>query len=266
VPLREPRAPAGGAEPSDSSSARPGSASSAPGAAAIVSVAGAVPPGALGVEAGGEHLLLLPERVAFWPRTRTLLVADAHLGKAAAFRCGGIPVPSGTTDVNLERLTQLVFACDATRIVFLGDLVHSKAARQAVGTSFAAWRQRHAGVDIVLVRGNHDARAGDIDAAWNVRVVSDPLIEDGLALCHAPRPVAGAFALAGHLHPSAMLTGRGRDRLRVPCFWFAATQAVLPAFGAFTGTADIAAATGDRVFVVAGSRVVALEASSEVER
>ena len=32
----------------------------------------------------GETLLLLAERVAYWERTRTLLVADPHFGKAAA--------------------------------------------------------------------------------------------------------------------------------------------------------------------------------------
>mgnify|MGYP000930301407 CR=1 FL=1 len=34
----------------------------------------------------GESLALLPERAAFWGRTRTLFVADFHLGKAASFR------------------------------------------------------------------------------------------------------------------------------------------------------------------------------------
>ena len=48
------------------------------------------PPGALETEAGGERLWLLPDRAAYWPRTETLLVADAHLGKAAAFRREGV--------------------------------------------------------------------------------------------------------------------------------------------------------------------------------
>ncbi|NUR18637.1 MAG: DEAD/DEAH box helicase, partial [Gemmatimonadaceae bacterium] len=52
----------------------------------------------------GEELVLLPERAAYWPARTTLLVADAHFGKAATFRAAAIPVPAGTTDATLGRL------------------------------------------------------------------------------------------------------------------------------------------------------------------
>jgi DNA ligase-associated metallophosphoesterase len=214
------------------------------------------PDGALEVDAGNERLWLLPERAAWWPRLRTLLVADAHLGKAAAFRRAGVPVPSGTTDANLARLSALIGRCEAHRVVFLGDLVHNGAARRAASAAFVRWRAAHPAVDVVLVRGNHDARAGAIDADWNVETVTDPLVEHGLALCHAPRAIAGAYAIAGHMHPAASLHGRGGEHLRLPCFWFTPDYAVLPAFGAFTGNADICATAGDRVYVAAGTRIV----------
>ena len=60
--------------------------------------------GALQIEAAGQALWLLPQCAVFWPQMHTLLVADAHLGKAAAFRSGGIPVPRGTTNENLALL------------------------------------------------------------------------------------------------------------------------------------------------------------------
>src|SRR5262249_50769057 len=44
------------------------------------------------VEIAGERVTLLAERAAYWQRTRTLLVADTHFGKAATFRAAGIPV------------------------------------------------------------------------------------------------------------------------------------------------------------------------------
>jgi metallophosphoesterase superfamily enzyme len=40
---------------------------------------------------GGEQLVLWPQKALSWPRTRTLLVADAHFGKDAHFRVSGIP-------------------------------------------------------------------------------------------------------------------------------------------------------------------------------
>jgi hypothetical protein len=45
-------------------------------------------------------------------------------------------------------------------------------------------------------------------------------------------------------------------RERLPCFWFARGYGVLPAFGEFTGLADIAAEPGDRVVAVAEGSLV----------
>jgi DNA ligase-associated metallophosphoesterase len=216
------------------------------------------PEGAVEVLAGDETLWLLPGRAAFWARASTLLVADAHLGKAAAFRRGGIPVPQGTTESNLSRLSALMATCAAERIVFLGDLVHDGTARRAASNAFVRWRGRHRELDVMLVRGNHDRRAGDPAPPWRIQMVQEPAIEGTLALCHTPREVAGCYALAGHIHPGLRLSGPGRERLRLPCFWFTRMHAVLPAFGDFTGLADVVPNTGDRVFVDTGSAVIPL--------
>jgi metallophosphoesterase superfamily enzyme len=121
----------------------------------------------------------------------------------------------------------------------------------------ARWRERHASLALTLVRGNHDGHAGDPPADWGVSCVDGPLLLDpgGLALAHHPEPVPGRYVVAGHLHPAAVVGGRGHDRLRLPCFHFGATVGVLPAFGAFTGMHVMPRAPGDRVFVVAGDAV-----------
>lgn len=213
------------------------------------------------VEVGGHTLHLLPQKAAWWPAERTLLVADAHLGKAVSFRRLGVPVPPGTTTETLDRLGALIEDLDATRVIFLGDLLHSvRAHAPATLAAFGRWRERHADVDLVLVRGNHDDRAGDPPAALGVRCVDEPLqwpAAPGLALCHHPAPRAGRYVLAGHGHPCTAV-GRGIDRLRLPCFHFGAAVGVLPAFGAFTGMHPIERAAGDRVFVVADNGVHAL--------
>jgi metallophosphoesterase superfamily enzyme len=53
---------------------------------------------------GDTVLWLLADRALYWPERRWLCVADAHFGKAAAFRALGQPVPRGTTANNLARL------------------------------------------------------------------------------------------------------------------------------------------------------------------
>jgi DNA ligase-associated metallophosphoesterase len=210
------------------------------------------------IEAAGEVLWLLPQCAVFWPRMHALLIADAHLGKAAAFRNGGIPVPSGTTGDNLTSFDRLVGDCGAKQLVFLGDLVHSAAAGRATSAAFTEWRVRNAALDIVLVRGNHDRRAGAVPAEWRVTTVEEPYAAGPFALCHAPAEIQGSYAIAGHTHPCVNLHGRGREHLRLPCFWFRRTYAVLPAFGAFTGMADVEPDESDRVFVVADDRVLAV--------
>jgi DNA ligase-associated metallophosphoesterase len=209
------------------------------------------------VEIAGERLLLLPERAAFWERASTLLVADAHWGKAAAFRAGGIAVPGGTTAGGLARLTGALERTGARRLVFLGDLLHARDGR-APATLAAAreWRERHAAVEMLLVRGNHDRGAGDPPRELGIACVDPPLPEPPFVLAHHPEPAAGGYVLAGHLHPGVRLAGAGRQRERLPCFWLGADVGVLPAFGDFTGLADVRPAPGDRVFVVAGSEVV----------
>lgn len=212
--------------------------------------------GAVEIELARERLWLLPERAAYWPRLKTLLIADAHLGKAAAFRHAGVPVPSGTTDENLQRLTTLIETLDTERVVFLGDMLHSRVARVSSAEAFIRWRAHHAAVEMILVRGNHDRHAGDPPCEWQVECVDDPMIVDDIALCHMPRAVEGTYAIAGHTHPAATLTGHAREHVRLPCFLFTQTYAILPAFGPFTGMADVEAGKGDRLYVVAGDRVL----------
>jgi uncharacterized protein len=204
---------------------------------------------------GGATLRLLPERAALLTDHATLLVADAHIGKAVSFRRLGVPVPHGTTGETLARLSTLIDGTGARRVVFLGDLLHSaRYSVPALLTAVRLWRQQHAAVELTLVRGNHDRHAGDPPADWGIETLAGPLRVDGVALAHHPKPSPGAYVLAGHTHPAVRLGG-AIDSLRLPCFHFGAAVGVLPAFGAFTGMHVVHPAQGDRVFVVAGDCV-----------
>ncbi len=211
----------------------------------------------------GQTLHLLPERAVFWAEERMLLVADAHFGKAATFRAHGVPVPHGTTADNLERLDALIARWRVENIVFLGDFLH---AREAQGTrtvdAIAAWRARHGGVTMTLVRGNHDARAGDPPSRLGIDVVDESWTIGPFSMRHHPTACEHGYVLAGHLHPGYRLVGRAGDGLRLPCFWFGdeagSRVGVLPAFGAFTGTWIVDALPDDRVFVVAPDAVHAV--------
>ena len=206
--------------------------------------------------AAGRPVTLLADKAAFLAASRTLLVADAHIGKAVSFRALGVPVPRGTTSETLQALSALIRTWRARRVVFLGDFLHSaRSHAPATLGAVARWRREHAALELVLVRGNHDSRAGDPPSYLGMRVVDEPFELDGFALCHHPRPRPGAYVLAGHLHPCVSLGGRSFDHLRLPCFWLGDDAGVLPAFGAFTGMHPIRAGATDRVFAIADGAV-----------
>jgi len=215
--------------------------------------------GAFTITLAGEPLWLCPDHTAWHATSRTLFVADLHLGKAATYRALGQPVPSGTTADNLRRLDEAVRARDAATIVFLGDFLHARPARQASVTEpVRRWRTAHAARRCVLVRGNHDARAGDPPPELAIEVVDEPWPVDGVAAlrgCHHPQQVAGAGVLAGHWHPAVSLSGPARDRARLPCFCRIGELLVLPSFGAFTGMSPRRPPAGATCFPVGAGRV-----------
>ncbi|MBS0453214.1 MAG: ligase-associated DNA damage response endonuclease PdeM [Proteobacteria bacterium] len=215
--------------------------------------------GACEVRWAGERLLLLPERALCWPAAGVLFVADLHLGKAATFRALGQPVPGGTTAQNLGRLDALLAAHAVRHLVLLGDFLHAAQARTpALLSALDDWRARHGDLACTLVRGNHDSRAGDPPSSLGIDIVTEPWLIGPFACCHHPQPHATHFVLAGHLHPVCGLHGSGRDSMRLPCFVQEGAQAVLPAFGEFTGGWFVQGAGGRRFYAVGGDAVWAL--------
>ncbi|MDQ6613050.1 MAG: ligase-associated DNA damage response endonuclease PdeM [Gemmatimonadota bacterium] len=209
-------------------------------------------------EVAGESVELLSHRALFIPRYSTLVVADLHWGKSATFRARGVPLPAGVTQHDLDRLTEVLRKTAARRLIIVGDLLHAKAGRTA-GTfqTIEHWREYHRELEVVLVRGNHDTRAGDPPAEWNILCVDGPLLVGGFALQHHPGQHDTHYVLAGHLHPHATVRGPARQALRLPCFAFGKRGAILPAFTSFTGGGAYEPVVGDRLFVIADGDVIA---------
>lgn len=208
------------------------------------------------VTLAGESLWLLAEKAIYWPAQRCLLIADAHFGKAAAYRSLGQPVPRGTTASNLRVLEGLLAKLDCERLIFLGDFLHGPGSQvEATLAPLRAWRQRHPALRVTLIRGNHDQRSGDPPADLGIEVVDEPLSLGPFALCHDPVPRPGQHVLAGHVHPVYRLQGKGRQSLRLACFQLGPEVSLLPAFGAFTGGHRIAPMPDSRIYVVGEQRV-----------
>lgn len=218
--------------------------------------------GGHGIDVAGTEVVLLPERAIWIPSLSALVVADLHWGKAAAFRAAHVPVPMGTTSSDLARLSSALDATKAHSLIVLGDLLHAKAGRHdETFRTIAEWRSKHASVSITLVRGNHDAHAGDPPAELGVSCVNAPLRFGPFVGVHEPEPWPDGYVLSGHLHPCISMYGRGKQSARLPAFVFGPKVGVLPAFSSFTGTGMYERDPQDRLYAIAGDEVIPMTES-----
>lgn len=221
-------------------------------------------PNSASITVRGERLALLPQRAVWWPARHTLIVADVHLGKSETYRALGVPIPAGIGEEALARLISACAACEAKRLVILGDLVHSAAGLTPAVRSAMATARTRLPSEVLLVRGNHDLPADRLPAEWSLTVVGEPLRDGPLAFLHHPAGVRDHYALAGHLHPTFTLTS-AHDALRLPCFHFGPRIGVLPAFSAFTRGVPMTLEPGDSVHVVAEGEVLAVGTDSTTQ-
>jgi DNA ligase-associated metallophosphoesterase len=122
---------------------------------------------------------------------------------------------------------------DPRMVIALGDSFHDRTAHDRLSaadrSSIAALQ---AGRDWIWISGNHDpALPSDLGG-----VVASEVAIGGIAFRHEPTGAAGE--IAGHLHPKARVSARGRSMER-RCFACDGERAVMPAFGAYTGGLNI---------------------------
>lgn len=212
----------------------------------------------------GEQLELYADRALYWRRCATLVVADTHFGKDAAFRRSGIPIPVDTMEDDLRRLGRLVGATKASRVLVLGDFFHARPTPdEPFADSLAAWLDRRPGLRLSVVPGNHDLHGGAGTLGDLVEWLPDGVVESPFVFRHEPSADPRGYVLAGHLHPVMRLRGAARDRFRLPVLWLGADYGVLPSFGGFTGGAVIEPRPGDRVWALAPDAVVEVSPVAE---
>ncbi len=172
---------------------------------------------------------------ALWcARSATLVVADLHFEKGSARAARGVHLPPYDTRATLKALALAMARYRPHRLIALGDSFHDCGGPARLDADdLAAIRALSDAVEVLWVTGNHDP---EIPAFVGGRVVSEVAVGD-LVFRHEPQPGVHA-EVAGHLHPVAAVTSRGR-RLRRRCFVSDGRRIVLPAFGAYTGGLNV---------------------------
>jgi DNA ligase-associated metallophosphoesterase len=184
----------------------------------------------------GDALVAATPEGALWiAEAKTLVVSDLHLEKGSAFAVRGQMLPPHDTHAALMKLAALTERLNPDIVISLGDSFHDGG-----GPARMAARDRDllqsmiARCDWIWVEGNHDGRSPETLGG----AVRDSLHVGALVLRHEPSCAAAPGEIAGHLHPRARVSGRGRS-VRRRCFATDGARLVMPAFGAFTGGLNI---------------------------
>lgn len=225
------------------------------------------------------RLTLGPGRVGhasgalYLEETRTLMVADAHLGYGWAQRRRGQMGP--VTDGGIgERLLAVVREFRPGEILFLGDTVHapkpSPAERELIE---GVLRQLMQEARVMVVEGNHDRAFRRDFGHLEISVARDWRAGEVLGLhgdrLHVELPEAGHYLL-GHLHPAIVLEDDAGVKRRAPAFLVGERATLLPAFSPFAAGFDVGRGElptevksllgRHEVYVVTGKRIAKLPA------
>lgn len=181
-----------------------------------------------------QVLELTNQRVIHWKAQESLILSDLHIGKSGHFQKSGIPIPSSVLDDDLARLKQLILHFKAKTLIIVGDLFHAEYNKDL--DQFKTWLSNFNELNLKLIKGNHDRLKQSIYDQFKIEV-HQPSLEIGcVKFVHdSIKPTENCFTISGHLHPGVSIRGKGRQRIKLPCFQVTNNQLILPAFSLFTG-------------------------------
>jgi DNA ligase-associated metallophosphoesterase len=191
------------------------------------------------VAVAGAAFLADPAGALYWPEQGLLAVADLHLEKGSSFAARGVLLPPYDTAATLGRLARLVAHYAPRLVVALGDSFHDRDGPERIAEADrATLRALQRGREWIWIAGNHDPEpAVGIGGSF-----CEVLACDSVVFRHAPQvsDLDGECdgEIAGHLHPVARVSQRGRTTSR-RCFAGDGRRLVMPAFGAFTGGLNV---------------------------
>jgi DNA ligase-associated metallophosphoesterase len=171
----------------------------------------------------------------YWEAEDTLLVADLHMEKGAAFAALGMLLPPYDTRSTLARLRKIIKRIDPGRVVSLGDSFHrSECADHMVADDLALLTKLQQGREWYWICGNHDPHLPECVGG----TVCETLTISGVTLRHEPSETNSGPEIVGHLHPVARIARRGMV-VRRRCFATDGNRLVMPAFGAYAGGLNV---------------------------
>ncbi|MEM6884274.1 MAG: ligase-associated DNA damage response endonuclease PdeM [Verrucomicrobiota bacterium] len=181
-----------------------------------------------------QQFFALPSGGLWLPESKTLVVADLHLGKGQSFARQGNLLPPYDDRATLLQLTSDIGQYQPERVWLLGDSFHRSDSPETVEED--VWEQIQqlaSGREWVWLTGNHDAKSFEASSKSFPGKVRPELEESRIRYTHEPLPHESPNVF-GHYHPKVRVQLRGR-RLSGKCFLLSAQRLLCPAYGAYAG-------------------------------
>ncbi len=199
-----------------------------------------------------NNFWLSPQRTVFWDEERLLIISDLHFGKSGHFRKSGIAVPQNVYKGDMQRLMAEIQYFNPAKIVVVGDMFHSSANKEL--DLFLRWRESIT-AEIILIKGNHDILKKEWYISAGIEVHEECWQHKNIGFTHDQACIdqlkqGTDYIFTGHIHPGIELRGFARQSVKLPCFFFCAGYAVLPAFSVFTGLAIMQPCKEDSVYAI----------------
>jgi DNA ligase-associated metallophosphoesterase len=215
-----------------------------------------------------QEFWLTTDRTMFWAEEKALIVSDLHFGKTGHFRKSGIAVPASVYKEDLQRLIVQIQYFQPAELIIVGDMFHSHANKEL--ELFLKWRSDLSGINIRLIRGNHDILKDDWYENAGIQLSQQTLSRHHFHFVHDISDHLNrketmmekknvSYCFSGHIHPGIRIQGSGKQSLCFPCFYFGKKFAVLPAFSRFTGVAMINPEAGEQVFAIVNQELIRLQ-------
>lgn len=188
--------------------------------------------------------------VVYVKRLNSVILSDVHIGYEEEMASKGIFIPKIQKKRFLTTVNRAIEIFKTNQVIINGDLKHSfskltKQERIELTEIFNELKEK--GVEVVIVRGNHDNYLSMVTEKFdNIKLV-DFLKIDNLVLFHGHTHIEledNKIYIIGHEHPRLGL----RDRLgflrRMPCFLLTPLKnnskvLILPAIGIYQAGNDI---------------------------
>lgn len=153
--------------------------------------------------------------------SRTLVLADLHIGFEEALAKQGVLVPRFQYKDMIDRFEQIFAKVQPRTVILNGDLKHEFGA-----ITKQEWKETmrlfdylsRKKVEIIVVKGNHDPNIGPLAEKKAVKVVKEHVL-DGIVIAHGdtvPKSPEKVIIM-GHEHPAVSLREQGRVE-KFKCF------------------------------------------------